>query len=422
MNVLKRGETYYLMRRVPRRYARVEPRGTVWVSLHTDSQDIARQKAPHAWQHLIEGWEARLAGDRGDAERRFDAAKELAAIRGFRYLDAERVATLPQDEVLERVEAVVDRNDKPDKLEAAAVLGGVEVPDITVTRALELYWPLAADRILGKSKDQLRRWHNPRRKAIANFIAVVGDKAISQISGDDMLDFRQWWMDRMRAKGLTANSANKDLLHLGDVLKTVNKMKRLGLNLPLSDLSFKQGEAAQRPPFSEKWIKEKLLAKDAMAGLNTEARCLVLGMINTGYRPSEGAGLFPQHISLEDKIPFISIEGVGRQLKSVHARRVIPLVGISLEAFQQCPNGFPRYRDNPGLSATVNKYFRENGLLETPKHSLYGLRHGFEDRMLAAGIDDRIRRDLFGHSLNRERYGAGASMEHLWRCVQRVAL
>ena len=48
------------------------------------------------------------------------------------------------------------------------------------------------------------------------------------------------------------------------------------------------------------------------------------------------------------------------------ARRVIPLAGVSLEAFRECPEGFPRYADNPTLSATVNNYLRENGLPETP--------------------------------------------------------
>jgi integrase len=61
----------------------------------------------------------------------------------------------------------------------------------------------------------------------------------------------------------------------------------------------------------------------------------------------------------------------------------------------------------------VNSYLFENGLLETDRHSLYGLRHSFEDRMLAAKIDERIRRDLMGHSLGRERYGEGASLAML---------
>ncbi|WP_138935307.1 hypothetical protein [Roseovarius arcticus] len=46
-----------------------------------------------------------------------------------------------------------------------------------------------------------------------------------------MLNFRGHWCDRIHAEGLTPNSANKDLTHLGDVLKTVNhgKVGRMGL-------------------------------------------------------------------------------------------------------------------------------------------------------------------------------------------------
>ena len=42
--------------------------------------------------------------------------------------------------------------------------------------------------------------------------------------------------------------------------------------------------------------------------------------------------------------------------------------------------------------------------------------------MLAAGIDERIRRDLFGHTLNRERYGAGATLEMKRDVLQAIAL
>lgn len=422
MTIVRRGSNFHLRQRVPLRYRRVEPRVTVWISLHTDSENVARQKAPVAWQHHIEAWEAKMAGDTGDAEKRFEAARELAAVRGYRYLSAGQVATLPREELLARVEAVPERRDRPDQKEAAAILGGAAEPQITVSRALELYWTLAADQARGKSEDQMRRWKNPRKKAVANFIGVVGDKALADISGDDMLDFRQWWIEKLEAEELTPNSANKDLIHLGSVLKTINKLKRLGLVLPLSDLSFKEGEQRQRPPFSVEWIKAKLLAPGAMAGLNTEARCIILGMVNTGYRPSEGAALGRDQIRLEAKVPHISIEPIGRQLKSAYARRIIPLTGVSLEAFKECPDGFPRYADNPSLSATVNKFMRANGLMETPEHSLYSLRHSFEDRMLAAGIDDRIRRDLFGHRLTRERYGKGASLEHLAEVIQGLAL
>ncbi|KFE34892.1 DUF6538 domain-containing protein [Thioclava atlantica] len=423
MTIMKRGSTYHLRKRVPTRYQRVEDRKSVWISLHTDSETIAKQKAPIAWQHLVEAWEARLAGDTADAERRFDAAKELAAVRGFRYLPAVRVADLPREDLLARVEAVTGRDGEPDTREAAAVLGGVPEPQITVSRALDLYWGLAADKTLGKSDDQLRRWKNPRKKAVRNFIEVVGDKALPDITGDDMLDFRGWWLEKLESDNLTPNSANKDLIHLGDVFKTVNKMKRLGLVLPLSDLSFKEGEARQRPPFSESWIKDHLLKPGALDGLNKDARCILLAMVNTGARPSELASLTGAQIHLDAPVPHISIEPVDRQLKTRNARRVIPLVGVSLDAFKACPKGFPKYRTtSASLSATVNKYLRANGLMETPGHSLYGLRHSFEDRLLAAGIDERIRRDLFGHALDRERYGKGASLAHVRDLIQRVAL
>ena len=423
-NVIKlRGKSYQLYKRVPKRYAEVEERTFVWLSLHTDSVSVARSKADRAWAQMIEAWEARLQGGTADADRRLAAARDLAAARGFRYLDAGGVAKLPTSEILNRIEAVPLRNGSPDKLEAAAILGGVREPLITVSKALDVYWFLAADKVIGKSADQLRRWRNPRIKAVKNFVAIVGDKPISEISGDDMLDFRGWWMERIETGEVTPNAGNKDLIHLGEILKTVNKMKRLGLVLPLSDLSFKNGEAGKRPPFSEAWIRERLLSLGVLDRLNDQARAILLVMINTGMRPSEIAALTPECIKLDMNVPHVSIEPVGRHLKSKNARRQIPLLGVSLDALQAFPEGFDRYRgSSAGLSATVNKYLRSHGLLETPEHSMYGLRHSFEDRLLAAGVDERIRRDLFGHALNRERYGAGASLTHLHKVLQMVAI
>ena len=423
-NVIKlRGNFYQIYKRVPKRYASIDDRTFVWLSLHTDSKSIAQTKAAGIWAQMVEAWESRLAGDQSDATKRFDAVRKLAAVRGFRYMDASKVADLPLKELMQRIKAVPVSGGMIDRIESAAVLGGASESGITVSKALDLYWSLAADKTIGKSDDQLRRWRNPRIKAIKNFVAVVGDPLIDTITGDDMLDFRSWWLDRIANGEVTANAANKDLIHFGDVLKTVNRMKRLGLVLPLSDLAFKNGEAGKRPPFSAKWISEKLLANKAMDGLNPEARAIVLTMVNTGARPSELAALTPECIRLDCDVPHISIEAVGRHLKSKNAKRVIPLTGASLEALRVFPEGFPRYRgSSAGLSATVNKFLRGNGLAETPDHTLYSLRHGFEDRLLAAGVDERIRRDLFGHSLNRERYGAGATLAHLRNVVLKVAL
>ena len=422
MGITKRSKTWHLRKRVPVDYQGVESRLEIVCSLHTDSEVIARQKADQIWQHQIEAWEAKLAGDTDEAERRFDAAQRLAKARGVRYLDAEQLANLPIGEILDRVEAVPTRSGQPDVQEAEALLGGAPVPSITISRALDIYWGQAKDRILGKSSDQIRRWKNPRKKAIANLIAVIGDKPLAEISRDDMLEFRDWWLERIETEDLTSNSANKDIVHLGDVLETVNDKKRLLLVLPLGDLSLKKGKKGKRPPFSDDWIRTKLLAPNALAGLNPQARAILLGMVNTGMRPSELAALQPEEIYLDDSVPHLSLQPLGRHLKSENAERNIPLLGVSLDALRAFPGGFARYQGNSAsLSATVNKFLRENDLLETPAHSLYGLRHSFEDRMLAAKIDERIRRDIMGHSLGRERYGAGGSLEMVAELLSPIA-
>lgn len=423
MSLMKRSKVYHLRKRVPVQYRSVETRQTVYISLQTDSESVASQKAAAIWREQIELWEARLAGDTQDAELRYATAQRIATTRGFRYLTAPDVAQLPRHKLLERIEDIPLRANAPDDAVARAVLGAATEPPITISRALELYWRLAQDKTRGKSDDQIRRWKNPRRKAIGNLIDVIGDKPMSEITGDDMLDFRQWWFERMQARNLTANSANKDLIHLGDILKTVNRMKRLNLTLPLSDLAFKEGEARQRPAFSRGWIARHLLSPGALDGLNADARGILLCMINTGARPSELAALTRNEIILDVEVPHISIAAIDRQIKSANARRVIPLLGVSLDALQASPDGFSRYRgSSAGVSDTVNKYLRANNLLETPEHTMYGLRHGFEDRMLAEGIDERIRRDIMGHALQRERYGKGASLEMARDLLEPVSL
>nr|WP_299369708.1 hypothetical protein [uncultured Tateyamaria sp.] len=165
---------------------------------------------------MIEAWEARLAGNSEDPEARYEAARDLARERGFRYLDAGVVAKLPIEDVIERVEAIPAPANQPDAVEAAALLGTAPEPRMSITKALELSWGLAKEKTLGKSEDQLRRWEAPRKKAVKNFVAVVGDKEIANITRDDMLDFRRHWLDRIEAGDVTANSAKKDLIHLGE--------------------------------------------------------------------------------------------------------------------------------------------------------------------------------------------------------------
>ena len=58
-------------------------------------------------------------------------------------------------------------------------------PGLTVSGALEEFWKTAVDQIRGKTEDQVRRWKNPRRKAVENFIKAAGDKELRNITRAD---------------------------------------------------------------------------------------------------------------------------------------------------------------------------------------------------------------------------------------------
>ncbi|MCT4685205.1 MAG: integrase, partial [Roseicyclus sp.] len=360
MQLMMRGKTWHLRRRVPARFASVEPRREVWVSLKTDSRQQAAKKAPAVWVSLVAGWEAQLAGRSEDGVARLEAAKAIAASHGLSYKPARDLEDLPLEELLARVEVLQRRDGTVNAVAAPAVLGTVEVPSMTVSEALAEYWALTPDRVRGKSADQKRRWENPRKKAVRNFIDVVGDRPIAALTRADFLDFRSWWLERIAEENLTPNSANKDRIHLADVLRTVDELKGLDLDLPLHKLTLKEGDKAERVPFSDSWIREKLLADGALAGMNDEARAILVGMINTGYRPSEAAGLTADRIRLDHEVPHLVIAAdPTRQIKNRTSRREIPLTGVSLEVFRAFPAGFPRYREKPAsLSGTVNSYLR----------------------------------------------------------------
>jgi len=283
MTILLRGAVWYLKRRVPRRFAGIDPRPLVWISLQTDGRREAERKAISAWDQMLRGWEAMLAGNSTDAEARYKAAQDVAKSRGFRFLPVERVAALPMPDLIERLEAALTPQGTVNPHLVEGILGTAQTPRMTLSKALDVYWQLAADKTRGKSKDQIRRWKNPRMKAFRNLIDLIGDVAMDEIAADDMLEFRDWWWRKINDEDLTPNSANKDFTHMTSTLRMVNQMKRLGLILSLDGLAFAEGEKGTRAPFSEMWIRDKILAPGALGGLNTEARCIVLGMINTGY-------------------------------------------------------------------------------------------------------------------------------------------
>ena len=89
-----------------------------------------------------------------------------------------------------------------------------------------------------------------------------------------MLDFRQVWLDRIEGGEATGISGNKYMIHLADVLRTVVKQTRLGIDLPLGDLSFKKSEARTRAAVQRRLDQGPIARRGALDGLNAEARAI----------------------------------------------------------------------------------------------------------------------------------------------------
>ena len=57
-----------------------------------------------------------------------------------------------------------------------------------------------------------------------------------------------------------------------------------------------------------------------------------------------------------------------------------------------------------------------------PRASVYGLRHGFQDRLNEVAPPERVNADLMGHGISRERYGAEPSLEQLRAVMEAVSV
>lgn len=421
-----RGGIWYINRRVPARFADLDGRGIVHLStgirVADDPRAIAAQRAaPALLQNLESYWHGLADGQSADARRRYDAAQRRAREVGFVYQPNAELAAGEVAEIIRRYAALADRKTVDDALDVAGILGGEEKPEITVSGLVEEYEELNTVSLSAYSPDQRKRWRNPKARAAANLIAVIGDKLISELTRNDALAFRKYWQDRVTADGIAIGTANKDFGHISKMLTEIDLAYQLGLNPVFRNLRFSGEETEQRLAFSPDWVRKKILAPGALDGLNAEAAAIIKIVAETGARPSEICNVSPASMRIKDKVPYIRIVAEGRKLKTAHSARDIPLVGVALAAASQFPDGFPRYADKGAtLSSTINKYLRENGLLETPAHTLYGLRHTFEDRLTAVEAPDKIVAMLMGHKWHRPKYGAGPTLEHKAKWLRKI--
>jgi len=115
-----------------------------------------------------------------------------------------------------------------------------------------------------------------------------------------------------------------------------------------------------------------------------------------------------------------------REIKNSSSARLVPHVGVALAAAKRHPNGFPRYRGKSNYSGTMNKYLRSNGLLQSDQHTIGGVRHTWESRILNATKRMDVSGEMMGHSVKvirgRPVYGDAMDLARKQELAQSVML
>jgi integrase len=433
--LMKRQGIYYYWRRIPSLVAAMDARAPlVRMSLKTD--DLAEARAKRDALEAADGdyWQALIhEEDEAQARLRYQAAARRAEALGFPYRTSSELASGPLVDIVRRILALPPIGASPEA--EAAVLGGEGRPKDSWWDAYKIYRDVTQKGELAKkSPGQLTRWENTRKSAIRRFLSIVGgDKAIAETTRQDGLVFQKFWLDRVfpddkTKKTHTANTANKQIGILRNIYSTHFARLQEERKNPFADLALKKEGGGKRMPFAADWIRDRILALGALAGMNDEGRAITLAQVETGCRPGELCNITRDDIFLDDEVPYIHIRARTdphdtRAIKTEQSDRKIPLVGVSLEVFKRHREGFPRYKDKEDCySAMANKYLKDNGLRPSRKHTVYSFRHAFEDRMLEGGIDLELRKVLMGHTLERPLYGEKGSLQFRQKVLESIAL
>ncbi len=367
-------------------------------------------------------WLGLAHGREAEARASYLAARKRARMAGFDYVPASDIASGPVEEILRRMETIM-RSASPGRegQDVAALLGGVKPPVLMLSSIFTEYESNERAGMADLSPGQRRKWGAPKKRALASLIALIGDKPVTQITRNDALDFRSWWQDQVIDENLSPGTANKDFGHISTMLAAIDRHYRLGLEPVFSDMRLAGEKKGQRSAFEPAFVEQTLLRPGALGDLNAEARDVLYLIAETGLRLSEAVNLTGGTIYLDSPVPYVSVRPDGRRMKTEHSARDIPLVGVALEAAKRNPEGFPRYADNAAsLSAIVNKVLGAHKLRPTPGHSLYSLRHTFEDRLTAVEAPDKLIAMLMGHRFARPKYGVGPSLEQKQKWLLRI--
>ena len=229
----------------------------------------------------------------------------------------------------------------------------------------------------------------------------------------------------MKDEGIKPYTGNREINSLRRLLSVTFDIDGETKINPFARVKLKEEFEVSRIPVTNEQILQ-IIRDEAKGCLHSDFHLPVKLLVNTGMRSVEAMGLELADIILDHNIPHVHVrKNSVRGLKTDHSERLLPLLGISLEAAKQlvAQEGWgKRIGKNMYATTIINKHLKKTGLLSDPKQTLYSFRHWFQDQLTKRDVVDRAQAQLMGHKFQRPKYGYGKDLSELKDIIEKFAI
>ena len=439
-NTYQRGDSIYYQRAIPRALLGRYPHRLIKINLGpVDIPTAARQVAALNKKFEAE-WSGLLAAPESSPQALKVHAAALLQSFGVTPGTAEAADSLEAAHFLDALQdkahayAIAQGLDDAEyqELTPAEVLPPVELAALkllhahalppTLSEALELHLRIH------KKRDDLK-FTTYQRRAWAALLAVTGDKAVKDLSRDDVRSY----IEKALAGGSKTTTVRRLMGAMRAVLTTWRIEKDPQQANPFENIAIvgEGDDREERNPYSAADLS-KLYAECVKK--DDSARWLIALCADTGARLAELTGMALADIHIDTPTPYIDIKPhPWRSLKNKASARKVPLVGAALWGAQRVvatavPGqrfAFPQYTSATGCnassaSATLIGWIQRRGI----DHVIHELRHSMADRLRDVGCSKEIRYAIDGHAAQDvgDTYGIGHGLKALAGWLDKVAL
>jgi integrase len=277
-----------------------------------------------------------------------------------------------------------------------------------------------------KGADRTALFFTAAKRNVGYVLEHLGDRPIDTYSSADAASFRDWLIDR----GLTTSSISRIFGTIRAVINLIIQEHGLDCRNAFANIFLPKKAEEKRKPIPKYEIMQ--IQKTCLE-VGDERRLVIALISDTGMRLSEALGLVWGDVRLDHEYPHINlVEHPWRQLKTSGSKRLVPLVGVSLEAIKVMHQQgfstqflFPSYTNEAkcngnSASAALNKWLKQY----TGQGVIHSFRHSFRDRLREAEVDVELTDQLGGWASSTigQSYGSGHTLKQKYNAMQRIVL